>query len=81
MMLRPTVQRLYTSPPLQAAWSRIHRCGPRASASCIAEMLDFIHAPPCEIDFVLSWCPLDPDLVRAIAGDDFLTPFDVVRTA
>ncbi|HME23713.1 MAG TPA: hypothetical protein VKI44_20705 [Acetobacteraceae bacterium] len=44
----------------------------------IAELLDVIGADPAEIDLVLTWVRLDPDLVAAIAGEFPAPPIDLM---
>jgi hypothetical protein len=74
----PAVHRLRSSPHLQRAFRQLHRCGPQPVAMFIAEMLDQHGVDPQWLDLVLTWRTLDPDVVRALAGDFPRPPLDEV---
>jgi NAD(P)H-flavin reductase len=74
----PAVQRLRASPHLQRAFRQLHVCGPQPVAMFVAELLDEQGIPPQVLDRVLTWCTLDPDVVRALAGDFPPPPLDEV---
>jgi hypothetical protein len=65
---RRAIQRL-AEPHLQIAFRRLHRCGPRPTAMCFAEMLDAHEFDPEALDFILTWCRFDPAVVAAIGGE------------
>lgn len=77
--LAPAVQRLRSSVRLQHAFRQLYACGPQPVAMFIAELLDEHGIPPQVLDCVLTWRgTLDPDLVRALAGDFPPPPLDLV---
>lgn len=70
----PAVQRLCRDPRLHAALRRIHECGPRSVGMAIAELCDHAGVEPQALDYLLTWCRLDPVTVRAVGGADFPRP-------
>ena len=72
------VHRLRSSPHLQRAFHQLHRCGPQPVGMFVAELLDEHGITTRELDRVLTWFTLDPDVIRALAGDFPPPPLDEV---
>jgi hypothetical protein len=68
---RPVAHRIDTDVRLQRFFDRLHRCGSRAMAQALAGLLDDLSIDADELDQLLCWEHLDPDLVAAVGGNQW----------